>query len=80
MHKPNAKTTHYYGQDTKQTNAAVNKTNNNNNNNKKPGTSKLKLWISTVILFVGDCKVVHVSESLFLSVSGAWLELGSLHS
>ena len=50
MHKPNAKTTHYYGQDTKQTNAAVTK--QTNNNNKKTCTLKLKLWSSRAILFV----------------------------
>ena len=44
------------------------------------GNCKVKEWGSKLRLFVGDYEVVHVSEFLSLSVSGAWLELGSLHS
>ena len=70
MHKPNKHHT-----------AAVNKKEKNNDkNNKQDKELHFKVWISTVILFVGDCKVVRVSESLSLSVSGAWPELDSPHS
>ena len=44
------------------------------------GNCKIKEWGSKLRLFVGDYEVVHASESLSLSVSEAWTELGSPHT